>query len=98
MGLRELLEHEAGLAPSAEREPTSALEYLQDVYTGRRVSDPARVRAAALALPFESPKLAVVAVGTGDRFSEMLERAIARSRAGPPIKEVMQIELKAEPA
>jgi hypothetical protein len=29
MGLRELLEHEAGLAHSAEREPTSGLEYLK---------------------------------------------------------------------
>ena len=29
MGMRELLEHEAGLAHSAEREPTSGLEYLR---------------------------------------------------------------------
>ena len=50
------------------------------------------MRAAAVALPFESPKLTAMAVSSlnGNDFACMLERAIARSQA--PLK---QIELKA---
>jgi hypothetical protein len=76
MGLRELLEHEAGLAHSAEREPTSGLEYLQDVYKGRRVSDPARVRAAALALLF-------LEYDGSNSFRQPKEKAPAGGSVGP---------------
>ena len=50
------------------------------------------MRAAAIALPFESPKLTAMAVNalSGQNFAAMLERAIARSQAPPK-----QIELKA---
>jgi hypothetical protein len=73
-------------------EPASALAYMQDVYKGRRQADPVRMRAAAIALPFESPKLTAMAVSSlsGEHFAAMLEKAIARSQA--PLK---QIELKA---
>ena len=37
-----------------EREPATALEYLQDIYRGRRAYDPWRVRAATEALPYEN--------------------------------------------
>jgi hypothetical protein len=60
-------------------EPASALAYVQDVYRGRRVADPWRMRAAIAALPFESPKLAVTAFTTDTDFGERLERALARS-------------------
>jgi hypothetical protein len=76
-------------------EPSSALDYLQDVYRGRRVAEHSRMRAAMAALPFESLKLAVIATNSmsGDRFAELLDRAIARSKARYP----KQIELKAKP-
>jgi hypothetical protein len=65
-----------------EPEPASALEYCQDVYRGRRVADPWRMRAAALALPFESPKLAVSTNLTSQDFAALLDKAIARSQGG----------------
>lgn len=79
----------------SEDEPTlidagSSLEFLQAVY-----SDPAqpmsrRMRAAIAALPFERPKLAVVAsLDAGPGFAARLEAAIAktatmRGGGGPP--------------
>ena len=71
-------------------EPRSALDYLQDVYRGRRQADPQRMRAAALAIPFETPKLAVTTNLSNENFAAMLDKAIASSR-------VPQIELRAEP-
>lgn len=60
-------------------EPASALAYVQDVYRGRRVADPWRMRAAIAALPFESPKLAVTAYLNEGDLGERLDRAIERS-------------------
>jgi hypothetical protein len=48
------------------------------------------MRAAALAIPFETPKLAVTTNLSNENFAAMLDKAIARSR-------VPQLELKAEP-
>jgi hypothetical protein len=63
-----------------EPEPASSLDYLQSVYRDAGLPIGTRMRAAGMALPFEHPKLAVLATlrpseGLGDR----LERAIARS-------------------
>jgi hypothetical protein len=75
----------------------SALELLQAIYRSPAMKLSVRMRAAMAALPFESPKLAVIATNSmsGDRFAELLERGIARSRA--PM-EVKQIELKPNPS
>lgn len=64
-------------------EPASALDYLQDVYRGRRLAEHSRMRAAMAALPFESPKLTATAVTSmdGEHFAALLEKAIARSQA-----------------
>jgi hypothetical protein len=66
---------------TVEGEPRNALEYVQDVYKGRRPADPWRMRAAIAALQFETPKLTATAMTNlnGQDFSSMLERAIARS-------------------
>ena len=48
------------------------------------------MRAAALAIPFETPKLAVVTNLSNENFAAMLDKAIARSR-------VPELELRAEP-
>jgi hypothetical protein len=65
--------------------PSSAtsLDFLQAVY--RDPSQPlhTRLRAAALALPFEHPKLAVVAQLRGEGFAAKLEAAMRR--AGKPV-------------
>ena len=71
----------------------TSLDFLQKVYRSSGQPLATRMRAAAIALPFESPKLTAMAVSSmnGDHFAAMLERAIARSQA--PLK---QIELKAK--
>ena len=61
----------------------NVLDYVQAVYRGEIEADPWRMRAAIAALPFESPKLAVTAITTGDDFAAMLDRAIERSGQGP---------------
>jgi hypothetical protein len=67
----------------------SSLELLQSIYRDCKVSLSTRMRAAALAIPFESPKLAVMAVSSmnGQDFGSMLDRAIARSQAPPKLIE-----------
>jgi|SRR6476660_4466326 len=80
-------ESEVELAPDE-----NSLDFLQKVYRSSRQPLAVRMRAAAIALPFESPKLTAMAVSSmnGEHFVAMLEKAIARSQA--PLK---QIELKA---
>jgi hypothetical protein len=75
-------------------EPASALEYIRDVYRGRRIADPWRMRAAIAALPFESPKLSVIA-SVDDRdgtFAERLDRAIERSSGMKAIEHQSEAE------
>ena len=62
-------------------------------YQGKYVPSHQQLRAAALALPFESPKLSVVGVTRDDgTFAAQLEKAITRSREGK-----VTLELQANP-
>jgi hypothetical protein len=75
---------------NGEGEPRNALEYVQDVYRGRRIADPWRMRAAIAALQFETPRLGVIATtNLNDKdFAALLDRAIERSNG---VREVKQI-------
>jgi hypothetical protein len=79
-------------------EDIDALQLLQMEYRGQVVLTHQQRRAAEACLPFERPKLGVVATTTmnADSFSEMLERAIMRS--GTKVIEHRQDETPASPS
>jgi hypothetical protein len=56
-----------------------ALDYLQAVYRGLIIAENQRMKAAIASLPFERPKLAVVANVNALDFASELEKAIVRS-------------------
>src|SRR6516165_2967708 len=59
---------------------STAIDYLQAIYQGRIEPDFTRMRAASLALPFESPKLQATASVRFDLdFGAKLDWAILRS-------------------
>jgi hypothetical protein len=58
---------------------TTALSLLQAVYKDQGLPLPLRMRAASIALPFESPKLIATANMSPEDFSNRLEKAITRS-------------------
>ena len=55
-----------------------ALGYLQMIYRDPQLSTAVRMRAAGLALPFESPKLAVTAMVSEQDFATVLDRRLKR--------------------
>jgi hypothetical protein len=61
--------------------PATGLGYLQQVYNGEVEPDGPRMRAAIAALPFESPKLSVVANINNHELGARLEQEIARAWA-----------------
>jgi hypothetical protein len=68
-------------AEAAQPVGRTALELHQEVYRDRKQPLHLRLRAAQNALPYETPKLAVVGNYDGRDLGEMLDRAIARSLA-----------------
>jgi hypothetical protein len=85
-----ILAHQARLDAinNGEGEPRNALEYVQDVYRGRRIADPWRMRAAIAALQFEPPRLGVIATTSlnGADFAALLDKAIERSNGVRVVK------------
>jgi hypothetical protein len=58
----------------------TSLDFLRAVYMNAELPLSVRMRAAGMAIPYEYPKLSVVAsVNDPERFAERLERAIQRS-------------------
>jgi hypothetical protein len=75
-----------------------ALRYLQMVYRGQIQAEGPRMRAAMACLPFETPKLSVVAsINDPAAFAERLERAIQRSGVRPLMLEAKVIEHQSKP-
>jgi hypothetical protein len=70
----------------------SALELLQAIYRDPQHPLSTGMRAAAVALPFECPKLAVTAYIADDNFAERLERALARSAKATKMIEATAIQ------
>ena len=62
--------------------PEDALGYLRQVYRNPLESTHVRMRAAAIAIEYERPRLAVVAQVSGEDFADRLNRAIERSGTG----------------
>jgi hypothetical protein len=58
----------------------SALALLQAVYRNPSINLQIRIRCAAIALPFEAPKLAVTAVINEQNFAEVLDRRLKKLR------------------
>jgi hypothetical protein len=70
-------------------EGEGSLRFLQAIYRNPEVPLPVRMRAAMAALPFENPKLAVVATVDGNKdFAFQLDQAVERTRR------VLMIEAK----
>jgi hypothetical protein len=62
-------------------EGEGSLSFLQAIYRNPEVPLPVRMRAAMAALPFENPKLAVVATVDGNKdFAFQLDQAVERTR------------------
>jgi hypothetical protein len=58
-----------------------SLEFLQAIYRSAAQPMARRMKAASIAIQYESPKLAVTVAVTDQSFAARLERAIARSNA-----------------
>src|SRR5262249_35004010 len=71
---------------------TKAIDYLRSVYRNPLQPDNVRLRAAAIAIEYELPRLAVTATVNASDFADQLEKAIERSRKVTVIEAKPMIE------
>jgi hypothetical protein len=79
---------ENGASTSASTASTKAIDYLRSVYQNPLQPDNVRMRAAAIAIEYELPRLAVTATIEAGDFANRLDQAVERSR------KVLMIEAK----
>ena len=72
--------NENGAGTTAGTAGTNAIDYLRSVYQNPLQPDNVRMRAAAIAIEYELPRLAVTATINSGDFAVQLDRAIERSR------------------
>ena len=76
--------NENGAGTTAGTAGTHAIDYLRSVYRNPLQPDNVRMRAAAIAIEYELPRLAVTATINSGDFADQLEKAIERSRRVTP--------------
>ena len=69
-----------GAGTSAGTAGTKAIDYLRSVYQNPLQPDNVRMRAAAIAIEYELPRLAVTATVDGGDFAFRLDQAVERTR------------------
>jgi hypothetical protein len=69
-----------GAGTSAGTAGTKAIDYLRSVYQNPLQPDNVRMRAAAIAIEYELPRLAVTATINSADFADQLDQAVERSR------------------
>jgi hypothetical protein len=75
-----------GAGTSAGSAGTNAMDYLRSVYQNPLQPDNVRMRAAAIAIEYELPRLAITANVEGGDFAFRLDQAVERSRKVSPIE------------
>jgi hypothetical protein len=87
---------EEELPPEEFPEDFDALDYLRAVYKGQVPFDPSRVKAAAIAIAYERPKLSVQGSmnfrGMGDRIEQAHRKLIDVSPVAPQSAAVANAE------
>jgi len=69
-----------GAGTAAGTAGTKAIDYLRSVYQNPLQPDNVRMKAAAIAIEYELPRLAVTATFDGGDFAARLDQAIDRTR------------------
>ena len=92
--MRSLLE-DAPRPTEIEIQPDGiSLDLLRAVYRSQSIPLSVRIRAAGLAIPYETPKLQVTAQINENNFAELLDRRLRRMEEAKLIEHQPQVETK----